>query len=1625
MALATPSFLSGDRTLSPDMVIDAADDVAAVNGATAELNSLGGGRLVLERVYQIDANITIPVGVTLVGVGGLLQMANTFTTTVNGGVEAQDQVFDCTACVASGGVAFGSAKDLRPEWWGTCSASNNTVQWAIDSAQDGSRILLSDQYEVSATVLNATLVTGLSIIGVGAPAGIGVDTANLPGLYLADSQDADTLSVIGSATSCNYFLDNFKINGNVAGQGGNYYGLEINNVTDLHIGTLVVEDCGDDCIVAIATSDIVVGTLVVGGSTAAAGADLSGLTDSRIGSIVSTSNFTHGVQLTGSRNHIGSIRATDNTSDTGLQIIGDDNDIGSVLASGNGTSGVQINSGDRNTIAAITAFNNGNAGLRILGTAAGNRVGHVTAYDDQGGGATQDYAIYVDSTGSNNRIASWTHDGNMVTQSIYIHASNSVDVGNAVGQLPKQNVVYASDITPDPWEGAVIKVGALTGGITVNAPTGTKQLAGARLTFHFLQDGSGSHAVTWNAAFATTWAPDLTPSSVSTISFYFDGTSWTPVTGGAAGLGEAFPGSETAHTVFVCETASVFSADGSANAPFTTIAPALAAAAALSPTASNIIDIAILPGKYAEAVSLLGASHNYVNLIGLDAAGTIITASIADTLSLDAAMTSCTIKNLTIEATSTYRPVDSDHASGTLILENCLVVATADNDSSFANFGGLGTTRFINTDLIHAYVGRWMLNSSASDLVFEGGKVVGRTRITANELHAVETHFYGTSALGVIDVDAGSPGAINIRLRSCVIEGTTNARIHLNANANELTCLACQFIGTTVPDIYADVAVTGVRLTGNKMDTGIGANVLVDGQTLTVGGEFDYYASHQDAVDAINANATPSASNRFTIQTVAGIYDVGATTLTIKDDFVNFVGFDRDNTIIESTTASVDVVTFAAGTGDNSFENLTLRCSGSSTGKLLFNEQILSTAKPIVFRNCSLHGYGSVSTNNFVHMGGVDTTARVEFYGCDIFNSTASQYAIRITATGGCEFVFHNSNVRGQYADNAVGGNAELYAYDSRFYSELAGSSNGTMWFFSTTNRVLERCTVENGSTGACIFANSTVGNLTLRDCIFDGGSSGSDITGSGAGVLSAEVSNCVMKYGMTSAVATTSQEKYVGGTMDFYGNIARATGAVNTQSPAVDNQYTIKIRPGIHAGAVAIPVSYIHIEGENPASTFITHTGGDTLTINSAVTVCTIKNVTIEQTGGNKPLVIDSDGGLVQVEGCRVTSTADEAGAYSAITGTSTCWFTNTDFIHSYPARAALLRSIDGETRFDNCKIVGSFNITNGDIWVTGGQISSTSTNGVIDIDTTAGVNVYLKAVKIDSGTTYGIHLSVDATVEALGCEFVGSTLPDIFSSTTSTKVTVKGCKMAMGLDSSVSTTNVQKNVGGEYDFYEDMAAAVVAANSGDVIHVWEDQSSLADLAQTASPVVIDAHKHALTGQAASTLLTVGASEKLTILDADLTGDLEVDGSGAALLLERCTSSTCRIEVLSGGDAQTHVNIVGCDLTGSIHCIYLQDDDPMLTIWSSYIVGAGEGDNAAIYWDTGIANGNVRIGRSTLGNGSSANSPLKVASAVNPNYRSKHSEYVGAVDGAFTNLITTHGDIEDDADLSFGPYYE
>jgi hypothetical protein len=95
-------------------------------------------------------------------------------------------------------------------------------------------------------------------------------------------------------------------------------------------------------------------------------------------------------------------------------------------------------------------------------------------------------------------------------------------------QAAYQAVAYAAAITLDPTLGAVVQVGALTGNLTINAPTGPQN--GDVLQINVVQDATGGRTVTFNAVFDADSVANQPINTVaskrSQVAFVYAGGVW-------------------------------------------------------------------------------------------------------------------------------------------------------------------------------------------------------------------------------------------------------------------------------------------------------------------------------------------------------------------------------------------------------------------------------------------------------------------------------------------------------------------------------------------------------------------------------------------------------------------------------------------------------------------------------------------------------------------------------------------------------------------------------------------------------------------------------------------------------------------------------------------------------------------------------------------------------------------------------------------------------------------------------------------------------------------------------------------------------------------------------------------
>lgn len=131
---------------------------------------------------------------------------------------------------------------------------------------------------------------------------------------------------------------------------------------------------------------------------------------------------------------------------------------------------------------------------------------------------TAEQAIYAQGNGAVNQRSIISTDGALGTR--LTHLTVSHDLKRSYNTPGEANVVSGVDASNAEIIGVTLTANRVVG-LPVNPATGQ------RLTFTFLQDGTGGRTVGWNAVFKVSWSDaGNTSNKRSTISFLYDGTNW-------------------------------------------------------------------------------------------------------------------------------------------------------------------------------------------------------------------------------------------------------------------------------------------------------------------------------------------------------------------------------------------------------------------------------------------------------------------------------------------------------------------------------------------------------------------------------------------------------------------------------------------------------------------------------------------------------------------------------------------------------------------------------------------------------------------------------------------------------------------------------------------------------------------------------------------------------------------------------------------------------------------------------------------------------------------------------------------------------------------------------------------
>ena len=311
-----------------------------------------------------------------------------------------------------------------------------------------------------------------------------------------------------------------------------------------------------------------------------------------------------------------------------------------------------------------------------------------------------------------------------------------------------------------------------------------------------------------------------------------------------SGLGfESFPGGQQFLSVWSGSTWGGV-ATGTQARPFLTIGAAVAAAAALLPTAVNRIAIIVWPGTYNEQVVL---ANDYVDLIGVNRDSCIISfANGVGSATLLVTADAVRIERMTFRDMGTGMGYPAYFSSATgaarASVHDCAFWAGANahtliDDDSYVDFA---RCTFTNAGLSPTAL-RFAQDAGTSTA--KDCQVTGRLQIAgAGSLDLVSSVINCQNPS--VAVDVGTTGTVLIQ--ACAVTCIDNHAISITVQpaslailSNYLTC------GGQYNSVYASLAVTGIRIENNVMFAGgIHLNVSHVDPVKWVGasGDKDWYA---------------------------------------------------------------------------------------------------------------------------------------------------------------------------------------------------------------------------------------------------------------------------------------------------------------------------------------------------------------------------------------------------------------------------------------------------------------------------------------------------------------------------------------------------------------------------------------------------------------------------------------------------------------------------------------------------------------------------------------------------------------------------------------------------------------
>lgn len=318
----------------------------------------------------------------------------------------------------------------------------------------------------------------------------------------------------------------------------------------------------------------------------------------------------------------------------------------------------------------------------------------------------------------------------------------------------------------------------------------------------------------------------------------------------ASGLGfESFPGAQQFLTVWGGSTWGGI-ATGTQARPFLTIGAAVAAAAALLPTAVNRIMIMVWPGTYNEQVVL---ANDYVDLVGVDRDSCVVSfANAPGAATLRVTADAVRIERMTFLDTADGYPAyfSAPLGAARASVHDCRFHSAL---GAYTRIGSESRVDFTRCSFEHAFITVTALRftqDSGSSTVYDctvrgrsGFDGAGDVTFVGNTCTAQDpSPVIYTSTTGSIIIQACSLTGIDDHAISIAVQPAALAILD-----NYLVC------GDQHNSVYASLAVTGIRIENNIMFVGgIHGNVSHVDPVKWVGasGMKDWYGITQSALDA-------------------------------------------------------------------------------------------------------------------------------------------------------------------------------------------------------------------------------------------------------------------------------------------------------------------------------------------------------------------------------------------------------------------------------------------------------------------------------------------------------------------------------------------------------------------------------------------------------------------------------------------------------------------------------------------------------------------------------------------------------------------------------------------------------